>query len=853
MSRLDVSVAPAVGDASECGAVQSRASKRQLLAGGLAACGLIGAFLVMAYDGRLRFGVPLGALGVAIGAWGLADLLASYVNDAGTRTVSLRALAPHVARAALAAIAHVLAYWGAIHGVVRQALAGALVTATFIGLVASVFALGQALGPWQTDENGNDRPLWRRHGFWLFVVSALLFLPALGNASLWDPWETHYAEVSREILARRDWISLWWTWQGWFFSKPVLTFWLQACAMATLGVHHEPGRMLEGACGAIAHPEWAVRAPIALFAMIGAYLLYKGVARHFGRRAGFFGGVVLATSPQWFFLAHQTMTDMPYVAAMSAAMGLVLLGLAEGDDARVRTYELRIGSLAVHLSAWHLVFGAILAVSAAQIAYLVSRNVDLVLAAPGPHGFRLHLDAFRAGSPGNCDLPGNPPCVAGAPASHFEPWAQALVWAVVLAALLALNWRERRVKRVLYLGAWLFAGLATMAKGPAGAALPALAVVAYMCATKRFAELARLEIVSGALIVLGLALPWFVAMVVRHGSAFTDELIFHDMYNRAFDHVHDTNDGANTSFVYYVRQLAYALFPWSGLAPLGFTLFAREKGGERDAAVLLMAWALVSFALFSVMGTKFHHYIFPCVPPLAMLIGVVVDRAWGLARSDAMAGAGAIAAATITALVGWDLASAARAEQPGAIRLLQLFTYQYNRGWPAAVDLHVALAVFAILATALAFALGIRRARRFAVLGFSVVALAWAAWGLDVYMPRLAPHWGQRDMIAAYYREAGFAPSAPLVAYQLNWKGENFYTGNRVAQFVSSGAPFAQWIRTQRDKGTRIMYVVTESGRVGGLRSEITSALGESGSRPTVREITTHADSNQFILVKAEL
>src|SRR5262249_14386520 len=163
---------------------------------------------------------------------------------------------------------------------------------------------------------------------------------------------------------------------------------------------------------------------------------------------------------------------------------------------------------------------------------------------------------------------------------------------------------------------------------------------------------------------------------------------------------------------------------WSGLAPLGFTLFARQRAAERDGAVLLMAWVLASFTLFSVMGTKFHHYIFPCVPPLAMLIGVVVDRAWGQARDDAMAGAGAVAAAWLTALVGWDLASAARAEQPGAIRLLQLFTYQYNRGWPGSVDVHVALAVFAVLATTLALALGPKRTRRVAAFGLSAIALA---------------------------------------------------------------------------------------------------------------------------------
>ena len=37
-------------------------------------------------------------------------------------------------------------------------------------------------------------------------------------------------------------------------------------------------------------------------------------------------------------------------------------------------------------------------------------------------------------------------------------------------------------------------------------------------------------------------------------------------------------------------------------------------------------WFAAAFTLFSAMITKFHHYIFPAVPPAAMLIGLVLDR-----------------------------------------------------------------------------------------------------------------------------------------------------------------------------------------------------------------------------------
>ncbi|MCC6475177.1 MAG: hypothetical protein IT514_15700, partial [Burkholderiales bacterium] len=76
----------------------------------------------------------------------------------------------------------------------------------------------------------------RRPALFVFVTASLLILPMLGSYGLWDPWETHYGEVSREILSRDDWISLWWAQENWFWSKPILDFWMQALAMASFGV-----------------------------------------------------------------------------------------------------------------------------------------------------------------------------------------------------------------------------------------------------------------------------------------------------------------------------------------------------------------------------------------------------------------------------------------------------------------------------------------------------------------------------------------------------------------------------------------------------------------------------------------
>jgi 4-amino-4-deoxy-L-arabinose transferase-like glycosyltransferase len=923
--------------------------------------GALGLVLLMAKNFQLALGVPLGFLFACIGAFGLMDLLGTFddTQDEDVRhKTTLGALQKPLALCGGAALAHAGCLSLAQASVGPTWVWSILVTASFIALVAAVFQVGVVLGPFATDEAGKERPLLYRHGFWVVTVASLLYYPAMGTFSLWDPWETHYGEVAREILARDDWISLWWAQDGWFWSKPILNFWMQALAMASLGTHYRADQMLQGASGAIAHPEWVVRAPNVMLTIMGMYLLYKGAAKVFGRRAGLLGGIVLATMPDWFFLAHQTMTDMPFVASMTAAMGLLLLGLNIEESERTKLYEVRVGARVMRWSLWHLVFGAILICAVPQILYLATRNVELVLTGSGPKGFRVHWDEFQRGSAGNCGIPGNEACRMDQPAlipktigaqpegilgivgrlfGGFEPIIQALAWSVALGSLLYINWGERRVRRLCYIAAWFFAALATMGKGPAGFGMPIICAGAYVATKKRWSELLKLEMLSGLLVILVVAMPWYVSMYVRHGSPFTDRLIFHDMFNRAFGHVHDTNEGDDTSFRFYLWQLGYALFPWTALAPLGLTYWLRRGDsadkGKGDASVLLAMWFVFAFALFTFMGTKFHHYIFPAVPPVAMLVGVVLsdmlgtrtprgmallqqvllycagtallcfgvarffpgsvlgtkagqlseaqpalggafalfglalcgygfwlairDEQPGAAESPSMLarmqhesrmmGAAAVAGAMLLVLVGRDLGSDGKtqgSDQPGPIRLLQLFTYNYRRPWPESLDFTAALIGFSVVAGLLCVLLAVRKIRMPAVIALSCLGFVWGLWGLDVYMTKTAPHWGQREVIEAYYKDRK-GPDEKLIAYQMNWKGENFYTSNRIPAFVSTGATFTSWLKTEREKGTKVMYFVTEHSRTGGLR-------GEVGAK-SYKELTDKTICNKFILVRAEL
>ena len=831
-------------------------SSRHFFLGGTALAGAFVAFSVMAADVRFRLGIPLSATALAVASAAIS--LAVRPDDATdvAKSTPLARLVRPLASTVASGIAFFLALSWAAAGGLGLLPAAIVVPVTFLGLVASVFHVGAVLGPWATDESGEARPLFRRHGFGVVALAAVLYLPLLGGFSLIDPWETRYGEVAREILSRGDWISIWWAQEGWEWTKPVLDFWVQALAMGALGVNVHPDEMLSRVSGGFSRPEWAVRLPSFLLATIALYLLYKAVAVWHGRRAGLLGAFVLATTSHWFFLAHQSMTDMPLVAPLSASMALVLLAMRCGSDERVRSYAITFRAHTLRVDAWHLVFALVLMTALPQILYLASRNVELQWVAT-PHGFRPHLDAFSAGSAGNCHLPGNERCAQLSPRFvGLQPATQALVWTVLTGILVFSRRRERRAAHIAALGAWYFAAVATMAKGPGGLVLPIGATLVYVIASGDFRKVLALEILSGVGLVAISVLPWYLAMYVRHGPPFTDQLVFVHMLQRATAHIHDTNEGDDVSFRYYVWQLGYAMFPWTGLCAAALVGWMRsperDRRGRALPEVLFFAWFVLAFGLFASMPTKFHHYIFPAVPPAAMLTGLFVDRLWcsahassgGGAHERRMLGAAAVGAAVVLALVGRDLVHRRTGvDIEGQARLLHLFTYQYRRPWPDSLDFTPTLTALVVAAAGVSVLLAADRWRRWATLAMGGAALAFAVWALDVYLVRCAPHWGQRELFTAYYAERR-GPDEPIIAYQMNWKGENFYTGNHVPVFVSSGQPFSSYLRAERERGRKTFYFLSEHSRTDALRSEI-------GPTRSFERRTDARLNNKFALVRA--
>lgn len=228
---------------------------------------------------------------------------------------------------------------------------------------------------------------------------------------------------------------------------------------------------------------------------------------------------------------------------------------------------------------------------------------------------------------------------------------------------------------------------------------------------------------------------------------------------------------------------------------------------------------------------------------------------------SAMIGAVALAGAFCAALVTRDLASRPEADIKGQERLIQLYTYRYDRLWPKELSFTPALLGFGLAVTILMLVLVARAWRRQAVVALLACATLFSAWTLDVYMMKIAPHWGQRPLFEAYYRDRR-SVKEPVVAFEMNWKGENFYSGGRLIEFgngMGQGATAGErgsdrmrtWLADMKNK-TGAVYFVTEFSRVSKIDDMLRGVLGAppNGNRWT-EQVTNEQVTNKFVLVRA--
>jgi 4-amino-4-deoxy-L-arabinose transferase-like glycosyltransferase len=497
------------------------------------------------------------------------------------------------------------------------------------------------------------------------VAAAVYVGCMISPPSLMDDVDAVQAQIARNMLHTGDWVTA--RLDGIpYLEKAPLIYWLIAICFRTFGV-----------------ADWVARIPVALSAIALAWLTAAFGVWAFGRRAGFYAGLVISTCAGLFLFTRILIPDVMLTATVALAMWAFLRVMEETE----------------------------------------------------PH-------------------------------PRF--------WAAVLAASL---------------------GLGLLLKSTVGLLFPAAAAVIYLALTRQLwsrETWKRLHPLSGAAILLLIALPWHVLATLRNPPYFDFTMrsvpgqyhgflwfFFMNEQVLRFLNLRYPRDYNTVPRLYFWLFHLLWLFPWSVYFPAIAKSSFRPLDRAGRTRLLALCWAGFLLVFFTFSTTQ-EYYSMPCYPALALLLGSAIASggkriAWGTRTISVLAGCAAAVAAGLCYAVRntpapGDIARAL-AQNPGAYTLSLGHMEDLTLASLAYLRLPLAMAAVALAIGALG-TLRARGQRPFLAMAVMMVVFFQAA---RVAMVAFDPYLSSRPLAEALNR----APRGELIVdhHYYTFSSVFFYTG----------------------------------------------------------------------------
>ena len=195
-------------------------------------------------------------------------------------------------------------------------------------------------------------------------------------------------------------------------------------------------------------------------------------------------------------------------------------------------------------------------------------------------------------------------------------------------------------KKFYWWAFYFFTGLAVMAKGIPGVAIPFGTVFFTSIIAKKFKEIFKpLYIIPGGLLFLLIVLPWHIIMFKLHNPLFFDEYIIKHHLHR-FLNTPNNEIGRKQPFYYYFLVVLWGFIPWVFSMIAVFvekiknwkSLHYIEKiknfnfdNLDNIHKLLALSWITIAWIMlfFSSSTTKLATYILPVYYPLALVAGLM--------------------------------------------------------------------------------------------------------------------------------------------------------------------------------------------------------------------------------------
>ena len=137
--------------------------------------------------------------------------------------------------------------------------------------------------------------------FFLAVAALLILLPGNNLIPLIDRDEPRFAQATREMMQRHEWVVPYFN-NDYRFDKPVLIYWMMRPVYRILGCN-----------------EFAARLPSVLSTILLLWIVLKMGRRWFSLRTGFFAAFGLLTCFQMLMHGRSAVADMPMIAMTALA------------------------------------------------------------------------------------------------------------------------------------------------------------------------------------------------------------------------------------------------------------------------------------------------------------------------------------------------------------------------------------------------------------------------------------------------------------------------------------------------------------------------------------------------------
>jgi 4-amino-4-deoxy-L-arabinose transferase-like glycosyltransferase len=350
-------------------------------------------------------------------------------------------------------------------------------------------------------------------------------------------------------------------------------------------------------------------------------------------------------------------------------------------------------------------------------------------------------------------------------------------------------------RRRLFLGLMYVAvGLGVLTKGPVAAALPGLVFAIYLAAHRELPRVKDMMLPLGAVIVLAIVVPWYVALYARDGWTYIGSFFIGENFGRYTQGV-GVEQSRGPGF--YAPVIFTDSFPWSLFLVAGAAWWVGDRASARargDASfrirTLLWIWIVTIVAFFTISRAKQDLYIFPIAPAVAALAGTFIIRAdFGLERR-------------------WRTALRATAAAIGALVALGgagiLYVFQ-SGGSVYALEGAALIGAIAVAGGTTAFLIASTGRARLALFA-SAAALVAMNW---TFVLRTLPSFERYKPVPALtaaLERHGLGPDDTVVHFEVGLPSMVYYLRRHIDMYFEQG-PFLEAMQTDKR-----MFVVLSAG-----------------------------------------